>query len=111
MRGGDWVVKAEAHGTVRMGTGARPGLGVKEGFLLPAMAEERPANAGKRRGRSGRGTACAKTLRLGGARPVPGTESRPGGPEPAREERGCQMRLEVVSQWRRLGFILGAVGI
>lgn len=31
---------------------------------------------------------CAKTLRLEATRPVPGTESRPGGPEPKREGRG-----------------------
>lgn len=39
---GDWVVKAEAQGAVKVVTGTQPGLGDKEGFLLEVMAKLRP---------------------------------------------------------------------
>lgn len=42
IRSGDWVMKAEAHGAVKVVTGTQPGLHTKEGFLLEVMPKLRP---------------------------------------------------------------------
>lgn len=40
IRSGDWVMKAEAHGAVKVVTGTQ--LGIKEGLLLEVMPKLRP---------------------------------------------------------------------
>lgn len=116
IRSGDWVVKAEVHGAMRLVTGTQPGLSRKAFFCKCWLSEDLHDELGRHMQGRGRDVqaeepACAKTLRLEEAWPVPGTESRPGGPKPTREERGCKMWLEMARWWRRPGFILGALGI